>query len=299
MGVGRSPEVAGTTTGPVVPGRGTCLPRRARTQRGPSRAHLVSCRAYTGTRGAPDGDPAATERVLRYPDGQERRIRYPLPTTETSEETLVEAWETLNAYKSSTGWSPRAQPALRDEANSQVPNSPLALLKRMTSPEFLARAVAEEEKLERSYRVHEGCPWPAPRPLYVLALSEGGPASGAPGALHTLRTRLPLAGVQDELNQAMGWSSPRIACSRVADGVVAFRTLVAAEAYAAELEEARGLPHASVAVVETASHALFRSTAAAQAVVVVLADEADGSGPPGPLQLAGALLRRTREERLK
>lgn len=101
------------------------------------------------------------------------------------------------------------------------------------------------------------------------------------------------------LLQILGWNSPRIACSRVVDGIVAFQTLAAAETYAAELEEARGLPHASVGVVESASHALFRSTAAAQAVVVVLADDADDMELPGPLQLAGALLRRPAEERLR
>lgn len=53
------------------------------------------------------GSGATYERVLRYPDGRERRIRYPMPPADAVAEDLGTdcSWDTLNEWKSLTTWA--------------------------------------------------------------------------------------------------------------------------------------------------------------------------------------------------
>lgn len=91
-------------------------------------------------------------------------------------------------------------------------------------------------------QVLEGCPWVAPRPLYVLATSQPGREEAL---TYTLRTLRPRPELEDELGRVLGrerpGGGPLISCGEVVDGVVAFEEEGDAERYGALLE-AEGRP---------------------------------------------------------
>lgn len=170
-----------------------------------------------------------------------------------------------------------------------MPASPLELLRFLTSPEH-RRAVQEElEQVRRSYELLEGCPWPAPRPLFLLATPAAGDSDeGDAGATHTHRTLLPRADIEGEMDSLLGGrrrqdGSPLIRCGQIVDGVVAFEDEGSAERYGAMLEEGGA---AGVAVARCDSHALFRAVRDARGVVVFLRP---APFVPRPHQLAAAL----------
>lgn len=135
-----------------------------------------------------------------------------------------------------------------------------------------------------SYEVLEGCPWPAPRPLYVLAATR---AEGEAGVTHTQRARLPRAAVEDELTRLLGRrrkdGAPLIRCGEMVDGVIAFEDDADAERYGHMLEQGSG---GEVRVARCDSHELFRNVRDVRAVVVLLRR---GAAVPQPHRLAAAL----------
>jgi len=266
------------------------------------------------------------ERILRYPDGRERRIRYPVPSEDGCSVNgsldscgTVEEWETHNAYKAARGGlttttsqvvtpvnpqepdfppPPPEQDSSEPGANAPTtapsapfPDSPLALLRYLNSDAHRESQRKEWEEVQNSYEILQGCPWPVPRPVYVLAAPQPGNEAGL---THTLRTRLPLSDVEDELTKLLRGpnhidstgkkNKPLISCSELVDGVVTFEAEEDAERYGQLLEESGTAD--SVAVARCESHELFRDVQGVQGVVVLLRT---GGKVPFPHQLASAL----------
>jgi hypothetical protein len=316
------------------------------------RAPPAPARAFAGAH--PGERPR--ERVLRYPNGLERRIRYPDPpegaaaspaaaSSSGSSGALAtldapscdpvcdaffdfsegaasdfgenEAWDALAGWRggqaveandrgaeSDAGGTaasaiPAAPEAARPadapvEAPADAParrgagsfDSPLELLRYYTSDAQQAAAHREWEETCASYDILAGCPWPAPRPLFVLAALAA--AEGAAARTHTLRARLPREELEDELTRVLGGrrrpdGSPLIRCGALVDGIVAFEDAEAADAYGAALEAASGARHA---VARVDSFELFRGAADARGAVVLMRR---GAAAPAPHRLAAAL----------
>jgi len=270
------------------------------------------------------------ERILRYPDGRERRIRYPVPSEDgcnvnasLDSSGTVEEWETHNAYKAARGGltattSPVVTPVNPQEpdlppppseqdktlepvtaasttapsAPVTFPDSPLALLRYLNSDAHRESQRKEWEEVQNSYEILQGCPWPVPRPVYVLAARQPGNEAGL---THTLRTRLPLSDVEDELTKLLRGPThvdstgkkkkPLISCSELVDGIVTFEAEDDAERYGQLLEESGTAD--SVAVARCDSHELFRDVQGVQGAVVLL--RRTGGKVPLPHQLASAL----------
>ncbi|PSC68534.1 hypothetical protein C2E20_7868 [Micractinium conductrix] len=263
------------------------------------------------------------ERVLRYPDGRERRIRYPLPPAEepSSEDLTDGCW-------ADTCWVPRAawlgmasaadggavlaaapagpqqqqQPAAfapdkpAEPERSRMPSSPMELLRYLNSPEYQAAQAEQWARVRGSYEVLDQVPWVAPKPLYLLAVEQGPPAGGGhprggeprPGLGYSLRTRVARADTEDELSRVLRRRAPDalplIRCSEMRDGVVAFEDEADAERYG-QMLEADGMAEVSIARCD--SHELFRSVQDTRGVVVLL--RRGGSFLPQPHQLSTSL----------
>jgi hypothetical protein len=162
----------------------------------------------------------------------------------------------------------------------------LALLRYLNSDAHRESQKREWEEVQNSYEILQGCPWPVPRPVYVLAARQGDHEAGL---THTLRTRLPLSDVEDELTTLLrganhGKKKPLISCSELVDGVVTFESEDDAERYGQLLEESGTAE--SVAVARCDSHELFRDVQGVKGVVVLLRR---GGKVPLPHQLASAL----------
>ncbi|GAB4814538.1 hypothetical protein N2152v2_001584 [Parachlorella kessleri] len=305
------------------------------------RRHLlpITCFAYT----ASDAHRQGTyERILRYPDGNVRRIRYPAPVEEdlsSCTEASGDSWETLNVWKAATAKAAAArkkQAAERAAADADrgragkeaatagvahpfvdaqqqaaeehlapvvpqvnpdtVPDSPLQLLRYLTSEKYKATQAELTSRVRASYQVLEASPWLAPRTLYILATSQQPSSSGStteptPGLTFTLRTRVGRPDQEAELTRVLGRrrpdGSPIIACSQVVDGVVAFEGEAAAGRFADALEAAGY--GAEVSVASCNSHALFRSVQDARGVLVLVRPSSVDGWLPEPHQLATSL----------
>lgn len=265
--------------------------------------------AFAGS-GAGDygtGKTATYERVLRYPDGGERRIRYPVIPAEDppASESCAEDWETLNAWKDNSRMggagmmdlSSRPPPSASSVSTSEsfVPASPLALLRLFTSPDHMAKVRQEEKAVRQSYIILSGCPWPVSKPLYVLAAGTG-------GQTHTLRTRLPMDQVQTEINQILSRNrknnkykvddqQPIIKCSQLVDGVVAFEDEGDAELYGSHLEE----DQPTVKIARCDAFDLFKTVNETKGVVILLQR---GAEIPLPHRLAASVRSDNSEDKL-
>ena len=94
-------------------------------------------------------------------------------------------------------------------------------------------------------QVLSGCPWVAPKPLYLLAVeqlpTDATPdAVARPGLTNSLRTRVARADTEEELSRVLRRrapdGSPLISCSEMKDGVVAFEDEADAERFGQMLE---------------------------------------------------------------
>lgn len=309
-------------------------PRRSRTSLRPEAFAQPGC--APGQR----HDDGTYERVLRYPNGDERRIRYPLPPSEDlRSEDLTDGcwadscWEPRAQWlglaggaggdvqaraaaataavpqqaPAPGGFLPQQQPPAEPE-RSQLPASPMELLRYLNSPEYQRSQEEVWARVRGSYEVLDAVPWVAPRPLYLLATEQQEQpsasaaaaaavrfgADAAPGQTYTLRTRVAKDEMEDELSRLVlrrraADGSPLIRCSEMKDGVVAFEDEADAERYG-ELLEADG--SAQVSVARCDSHELFRTVQDVRAVVVLLRRQ-EGPAPflPQPHQLATSLRR--------
>lgn len=234
---------------------------------------------------------ATHERILRYPDGRERRIRYPVVVDDPSTlDSGHEDWETRNAWKAVSRGSAapeKTAPAVNPDVSGSdgaFPMSPLALLRLLNSDVHRQTLQREWEDVCNSYEILLGCPWAKPRPLYVLADVKSG--NGESGMTYTLRTRLPLSNVEFELNRLLRPgtdSEPIIECSELVDGVVAFEDDADAEQYG-DLLAAAGSGHFSIA--ECNSHEMFRTACELKSAVILLRR---GCKVPAPHKLAASV----------
>lgn len=94
---------------------GPCRAAPAAGKRGsPRRLPLVpTCFAHTASNHGQQGCPQSVERILRYPDGNVRRIRYPAPVDPTPD--LEVASDTISLWKQAAqrGATPRQPPPMQ------------------------------------------------------------------------------------------------------------------------------------------------------------------------------------------
>jgi len=190
-------------------------------------------------------------------------------------------------------WELDSAPAAGGEGSQapDLPSSPAELLRHVTSDEYQAAQAEEWARVRDSYQVLTTCPWVAPRPLFCLALARPEDA-GAPHSSYTLRTRVEVEGASAELDKVFRKSKPGIGSKfqvdKLTDGLVAFGTPGAAEAFARSLEEEA---RAAVTVAEVDSHETFRMVQDVAGVVVLMRDDAPAL--PAPHRLRSALLGKT------
>lgn len=267
------------------------------------------------------------ERVLRYPDGKERRIRYPAPPAQDPRfEDLTDgcwadtcwepraAWCGLWAPPSNAGSNATSPPAPTGSAATtpaafapdkpkeaerpRMPSSPMELLRYLNSPEHQAAQREQWARVRGSYEVLDQVPWVAPKPLYLLAVEQPPSASRRrssraadepqAGLSYSLRTRVAQADAEDELSRVLRRRAP--------DGGPLIRCSEIKDGVVAFEEEADAERYgqmleaegaAEVSIARCDSHELFRSVQDVRAVVVLL--RRNGAFLPQPHQLATSL----------
>ena len=174
-----------------------------------------------------------------------------------------------------------------------VPVSPAALVRAASAR--AADVESADAALAACYAVLDGCPWPLPRTLYLLAVPPAVDAANdgeeeAPGTAATFRVRRPRAAVASELSTLLGRATPFLDVAHMVDGILTFDC----EATAAEFADALAArpavggaaprPPASLAALP--SHDLFRAASDAASVVVLVRAGPDGVPDPGALAAA-------------
>ena len=254
------------------------------------------------------GRNSTYERVLRYPDGHVRRIRYPVPQNDDQPSaTLCQEPSTVGyvsqdedfdaeAWKSLGTWAPEtpSHEAIETRKHpTSMPSSPAELLRLLTSDAYRAAEDSRSRQAAESYSILEGCPWPIPRPLFILALAplkgiKINDATAEASKAYMLRVRLPRTDIEEEITRLLGRRRPDgsnlIDCSELKDGIVAFENEVSAEQFAIMVEETK--PGMKLEMVECSSHALFRMVKETSAVVVLIKE---GIVLPEPHRLASVL----------
>lgn len=255
----------------------------------------------------------ALERVLRYPDGRERRIRYPCPDGDDVQQQRRESssarWErrkekglaidddySSNFVQTVAEEEGKLESGVVEKESNNVAEvkhvleskSPLELLRYLTSAEYKEEQEREWQAVKDSFDIHHGCPWPIPKPVYTLVLQQ----RDGPGQLHTLRTKIAQEEVETELNELLGLNKKKkkdgdsavIRCSSLVDGVIVFEDEDRADEYG---QIVQGLKNGNVVhIAKHDSHDLFRNVQEAKGVVVVI--RRDGQ-VPNMQQLAAVL----------
>lgn len=229
------------------------------------------------------------ERILRYPNGDTRRIRYPVDETEEEPEgDLIGEdlfWVTSDSHDES-GVEAASSTTTIDEPKRQteLPTSPAELIRYLNSEEYREAQRDLRRKIRDSYQIMEGCPWVCSRPLYLIAIKN---QEGREDPLtYTLPTRVERTGTAQELSKLLKNSKGRddiFSVGEVLDGVISFEDRDDGERFRANLE-AEGYSEATL--VEVDSHELFRNTHEAKAVVVLMDC---GEYLPYPLELGTSL----------
>lgn len=267
---------------------------------------VVSCsarqRAAKNTRASSSrcvSGATTCERVLRYPDGHERRIRYPCPMAEElivgdvqehvceleeEEETSVAEASIDVEYRGDVGtWNRTFEDSwdgssvVGDEVSNMEEDglptqSPLELLRFVMSDAYKEKQKNEYEQVKNSFDICHGCPWPVPKMVYTLAVQDGQAAQ-----VYAPRTRIFQEGVQSEMTMLLEENrrkkgkvrktKPVIECSSMVDGVVIFQDESQALAFGRELEKHVGN---KVILAEHDSHELFRNIIETKGVGVVM-----------------------------
>lgn len=186
-------------------------------------------------------------------------------------------------------------------------SSPESFLRFIQSEGYKAQQRALRERILASFEILRECPWPLPKPLFVLALTgdrhsvASSPDDGDTGKVYSLRTKLPEPGAATDLSRvyALRNQSASLSVFRMVDGLVTFEDERAAQRYAEALEReaaesAASMDPPGVHVATLDSHYLFRTAGDAKAVVVLVRElEAPGEAPGRfmvePSQLAAEL----------
>lgn len=258
----------------------------------------------------------ACERVLRYVDGKERRIRYPCDemqeedglvvcteprcTTQVDDRSMAEDQDGANnnAYgitETSTSTSVEEDNVTNDVGTREQASllgesaSPLDFLRHVTSKEYQDQQEKEYDRIKESFYVAvDGCPWPVPRSVYTIVVShEQHCEKEARHSMYTLRTRIQQHNVESELNSLLFSKKKKnvIRCSSLVDGVVLFQNESEAIEYGEMVD--MNLTGGKVHIAEHNSHALFRDLVESKAVAVVIKE---GCDIPNPQKLRAVLL---------
>eukprot|EP00892_Ulva_mutabilis_P005700 jgi/Ulvmu1/3501/UM162_0008.1 len=294
-----SSSQGGMSTEPVL-FRHTALGVACRRRDTGASGRNIGVKAHTSTAVRPTYD-----RILRYPDGAVRTIRYPDdPVAQSGVETAGSEgapsdWHICGENDSSCTFSPnfddesslpgaapveqlwgtvapskQVPPADKEatpflEEFDQLPASPAALLEFLASDAYRQAQGAHTDQVHESFKILHGCPWVAQRPLLTVAVPQ---RSREEPAAYTL----PVAVQQDdhgaELARLVGDPSlaGKLTHRRMQDGVIAFADASAAMQFRDKLQAAGSL---AAALTEVDSHALFRASADAQHVVVLVGPE--------------------------
>lgn len=269
-----------------------------------------------------DSRPSASyERVLRYPDGKKRVIRYPLVKEQSDPSTTVAGsatsaarasrrrnrgtwdvaglWETeppkpgADAPSSRCGRASREAPAAGDASADAtptglgVPASPMALLREQRSEDFARAAQMELDYVRSSFRILRDCPWQEPRSVWVLGAPPASPVSDEDGAIEMvyLRTRIPGEDVGSELAGLLGHAGRgKIAVSHLTDGYVCFQSDADARAFG----ERNAGDRPGLSAIEVSAPDLFAMVETARAVVVLM-DAGLGETTPSLASLRSVL----------
>jgi len=236
---------------------------------------------------------SACERVLRYPDGHERRIRYPCDqmyeedgdgsvsgavcgVMEDEREDVV----MVNEEDTSCAQTNIIEEELQADMIDDIPASPLEFLRQVTSEEYKEEQENEYNRVRNAFDiVADGCPWPIPKPVYTVICSkvhqDDGMNDSTQQHVHTLRTRVYQSDVESEMNKLLfGKRKNVIKCSSLVDGIVMFQDESQAVQYGLDVEknlsdDDRG-HHTTVGIAEHDSHALFRVIVEARGVAIVM-----------------------------
>ncbi|KAK9866658.1 hypothetical protein WJX84_010238 [Apatococcus fuscideae] len=264
-------------------------------------------------------DTATYERVLRYPDGNERRIRYPVAqqavagpsglgqpsdalrsySEDWDPERWGVEWEAAGVWESSwarpgSRWARRQAEARQrrsdlahsDQTQQSIPDSPAALARHVTSDGYREAQQQILREVRSSYEVLTCSPWVQSRTVHVVAVQHPGAEDAA---TYTLRTRVQRQDMSDELGKLIkrrrkdGRSVLRV--DEIRDGVITFEDAADSESFFAQLPHAAAGPQYLLATCD--SHQLFRMAQDTRAAVVLLRR---GCKVPAPEQLSSSLL---------
>eukprot|EP00210_Caulerpa_lentillifera_P008197 g7827.t1 len=204
-----------------------------------------------------EGKRRSSERILRYPNGDTRLIRYPAIDLEAEPE--IELKDTLHESFGETR-TPSSK-------TKDLPSSPNELIELLRSETFRKAQEEQRRRIRESYELLEQCPWEMPLQLYLLAVDD--PVSDSP-QIYTLRTRIEQKSATEKLKRMFrgdGYKGQFINVERVTDGVICFFDYDNAERFKAliEAEDVR-----QVSICEMNSHQLFQATIQSHAVVVLM-----------------------------
>eukprot|EP00775_Hariotina_reticulata_P010296 gene10296-10455_t len=228
------------------------------------------------------------ERILRYPDGKERVLRYSVEATvdEEADDEHFLAWDVVGL----PGDSSRADLSRQKVSGAMQPVTPApsfqdtaAYLESLFSASYEMQPTVD---VDHCYQVLHGCPWVLPKAVYVLALQgRSGDCEGDIRSTYTLRTKVNQEGASYALAKLLNKQhlADALEVSKMLDGVIMFESDHDADRYARMLEEEG---HNQVMVAEVDSHKAFRMASDVKAVVVLLPH---GAQIPPPYQLAASL----------
>lgn len=243
-------------------------------------------------------------RVLRYPDGYERVLRYPKYDKKTSKsrlssaQTVAEttpatasesAWDIVGVWKSETdentvvAETTPAPPAARPEEEEEdakaeegasAPGADASTTDAPTAPSSIPDTPTEllRKMNSPSFLLSSKLEWDYAKSsfevLHACPWVEPRPlfvlAAQDTSATFTLRTRVRRDQEEDDLNRLLGGSKKRLEVSHLTDGVVSFESHDRASDFASAQSSE------DLLVFEVDSHDLFKMAEEAKAVVVLM-----------------------------
>ncbi|GMH42053.1 hypothetical protein BSKO_09972 [Bryopsis sp. KO-2023] len=213
------------------------------------------------------------ERILRYPNGDTRRIRYPVDESEEEPEGDLRVddlfWVTSDSIDESVVEAASSTTTTDEpKRHTELPTSPAELIRYLNSEGYREAQRNLRKKIKGSYQIMEGCPWVRSRSLYLVAIKN---REGREDPLtYTLPTRVERRSTAQELSKLLKSSNGRddiFDVGEVLDGVISFEDRDDGERFRANLE-AEGYSEATLCEVD--AHELFRNTREAKAVVVLM-----------------------------
>ncbi|KAL0021964.1 hypothetical protein WJX77_000337 [Trebouxia sp. C0004] len=229
---------------------------------GAIQAHTVDRTAYSQKVKQGSGN----ERVLRYPDGRVRCIRYPLTTTDNEiqsdhvdvtvsyeEDWDPDRWDDIDwPWDTASLWEDAgsstaavvtplpSQPAhefILQQKTRHTFNSPADLLRTLNAAGYMQAQQDLLQEVQNSYEIHTGSPWIQSRPVFVLVQQQA--HSDVP-VTYTLKTKVSWTAAEDELSKVLkrrrADGSSLIKLDQLQEGIVLFEDVADAEQYSSYME---------------------------------------------------------------